>query len=182
MKKLYTLTLAKTTGKQTIARAEEVFTAYIDNDFNNWNTDKTERKKPEIPCEVYELTENMTFAQMFTQPEKMVLTQSQIIEFCTNHKDKLSQDSRYTFFLFKVGEEFFVAFVLVLPDGLYVDVRRFSHDYVWFVENGFRFVLPQMISNPFEPLTLSHSDTVTLESRLKNVEQFMRDNFKGFTI
>ncbi len=37
---------------------------------------------------------------------------------------------------------------------------------------------PVLPSNPFPSLPL-HSD---LESRLKNVEQFLRDNFKGFTI
>src|SRR4051812_34760854 len=125
MKHIHTITLSATKGTQTIARADEVF-SYIDSDFDNWVTDKKGDKTEEMELAVCELTKDMTFKQIFSKPEEMCLSQAQIIEFCQNHKDKLKQDVYSTFFLFKVGSEFFVASVFVRSGAhLEVYVRRF---------------------------------------------------------
>ena len=89
----------------------------------------------------------------------MCLTQAQIVEFCRTEKDKLSQDW-YTFFLFKVGGEFFVAFVYFVVGGqLRVGSYRFSRDGVWNAEYRHRIVVPQLT---LKPLDISPSDSLTL--------------------
>lgn len=170
MKTLHTITLEKTTGKKTIANAINVFTSYIDSDFKNWGTDKKGEKTKEMNLAVCELTENMTFAQMFPKPEEMSLSQEQIVDFCVNHKDKLRQDGYATFFLFKVDSEFFVAIVHVLSDGLNVHVRRLSLGHVWIAECRYRLVFPQLTLENLDQ-TLSPSESLTLESAIKLVKE-----------
>lgn len=168
MKKLHTITLEKTTGTKTIAEAKDVF-AYIDSDFKNWNTNKKGKKTVDMSLAVCELTENMMFTQMFPKPEDMCVSQEQIIEFCKEHKDKLQQDW-YTFFLFKVNSEFFVADVDVRSGGLRVYVHRFSSDSVWYAECRRRFVIPQLALETLDQ-TLRPSDTMTLESTIEFVKK-----------
>lgn len=175
-----TITIQKK-KEQTIANATDVF-YYIDSDFKNWKTDKISKLKNGSTLVVHDITENKTFAQIFTDPEKMWLSQGQIIEFCRSHKDELSKNW-YTFFLFKVGDDFFVARVVVNSGGfLYADVYRFSNDSVWDAGRGRRVVIPQLIPKPLDKETLSPLEILTLESRLKNVEQFLREHFNHFTI
>ncbi len=164
-------TISEYPKAQVIADAKDVF-IYIDSDFKNWHTDKTMETKNGNTLYVYEQTEDATFAQIFTEPEKMWLSQEQIIEFCRNHKNDLSP-SWYTFFLFKVDSKFFVAYVDVYPGGLYVRVYEFSYDDVWLAEFGNRFVLPQLISKPLDsdPLKLCHCDT--LKKRVKALEDMI---------
>lgn len=164
-KKITTIEMPETVGKKVIATASDVF-AWIDSDFKDWNTQKnplTGRHAQNL--DVMELTKDSTFAQIFTDPENMRLTQEQIIEFCKNHKEDLSQWC--TFFLFKANNEFFVARVDVRGGGLDVDVYRFSHAYVWYAEFRRRFVIPQLTPSPLEFETLGHSDSLTLESAIK---------------
>ena len=75
----------------------------------------------------------------------LCLTQPQIIHFVEKHKKWLRTDGYGTFFLFKVGEELFVAYVYFDGYGrLKVFVYRFSFDYVWYAGCGHRVVVPQL--------------------------------------
>lgn len=151
--------LIKTIQQKYIADAKDVFTSYVDNDFRNWNTNKGDE------LAVCELTEDMTFEQMFKKPDEMVLTQQQIIDFCKNHKEFLRKGGRATFFLFKVGEKFFVASVLVNSDGLSVDVLRFEHGYVWDAGDVLRVVVPQLALKHLDIQPLELSNLVTLSGQ-----------------
>lgn len=155
--------------KQCIADANDVF-SYIDSDFRNWKTNKLVESKNGDILVVHELTEDETFAQMFTDPEKMWLSQSQIIEFCQNRKSELSE--WYTFFLFKVSNEFFVAYVLAYPDGyLNAHCRRFSDGIVWYAEHRYRIVIPQLTLKTSEPKTPSDFDSLTISNLEKRIEK-----------
>lgn len=170
MKKLNTITLSETKGNKTIARADDLFT-WIDSDFENWGTDKKEKKTESIELAVCEITSDATFAHLFTKPEEMSLTQSQIIEFCTNHKDKLRADGYATFFLFKVGTEYFVADVDIRSGGLlHAYVRRFSRARVWRAGFRHRIVIPQLALKTLDldPQTLG--TFVALEQRIAELE------------
>jgi len=146
--------IPKTTGKETIANSKLFY--YIDSDFKNYGADELGEKQPATDLAVCELTEDMTFKQMFTKPDEMALTQSQILEFIEDNKDKLRQDGYSTFFLFKSKGNFFVAGVGVRSVGLSVRVYRFENDGVWGAAGRHRMVVPQ--------LTLKYlSDTETLE-------------------
>ena len=135
-------------GTETLADAKDVFPSGIDGDFEKWGTNKAGIATKEQAVDVHELVKDRTFAQMFgslgTDLDKLCLTQAQIKNFCKQHANWLRQGGYVTLFLFKVGEEFFVAHVYVYSDGLSVDVDRFEHRHVWRAEHLRRMVVPQL--------------------------------------
>lgn len=154
-------------GSKTIARADEVFTSYIDSDFENYGTDKKGVKTEAAPLAVLEIEKDGTFKEIFESfgnPEELVLSQEQIIKFCEDHKDKLRQGGYGTFFLFKTNEEFFVAGVHVDSDGLSVRAHRFSVGGVWGAEYRRRVVVPQLT---LKNLDSGHSDSLTLSRAIE---------------
>jgi hypothetical protein len=155
-----------TKGTQTIARAKDVFTGYIDSNFLNWNTGTASMDTQESNVEVHDLEKNGTFIDMFGENPNC-LTQSQIIEFCKNNKEELSE--YYTFFPFKEDDKFFVASVLFGSGWLGVGVSHFSDDNVWHAEYRHRFVIPQLNPSDTQDFSLRPLETLTLESALKMV-------------
>ena len=156
----------KACGKDTIARADDVF-SYIDSDFENWNMDNKQPKTQETEMAVLEIDRDGTFKEIFGKPNlDKCLTQTQIIEFCKSHKDQLRDDGYANLFIFKEQSEFFVARVRLSSGGaLEVSVYRFSRDCVWGAEYRHRIVVPQLALKYFEadPLTLSPSVSEAIE-------------------
>jgi hypothetical protein len=136
-----------TDGKVTIAQSTEVFKFWLDPDFKNWNLDNPQVSTKETPVQVYEMTKDANFKTMFgtlnEDLNKLCLTQSQIVDFCKNHKDRLHPNWA-TFFLFKEDNQYFVALVYVRSDGLGVCVFRFGRADVWGGERALRLVVPQL--------------------------------------
>ncbi len=120
--------LKPTTGDRIIGTAKTTFRSYIDPDFKGWGLNVKSTPTKETAVQVYEQIKDGTFAQIYggfgENLDRLCLTQDQIIDFCENNSDWLS-DNFWPRFLFKVGEEFFVARVRVSPGGLRVGVRRF---------------------------------------------------------
>lgn len=142
--------IGATSGAKTIASATDVFTWGIDPDFKNWGLDIPSEAKPETPIKVYEMVQDSDFKTIFgsfgRNPNALCLTQEQIISFVRDHKKWLRTGGYATFFLFKLGGEFFVAFVFLdsyeRPD---VDAYRFSCDVVWNAGIRHRIVVPQTL-------------------------------------
>lgn len=168
--------LSKPKSNYNIADAKDVFN-YIDSDLEDLKTNEEYKEVSiKIVLEIKQLTENSTFAQIFSEPEKMYLSQEQIIEFCRTNKAELSKSVWYTFFLFKVYDKFFVAGVGVGSDGgLRVRVDRLDDGCVWRAEYGRRVVIPQLtpISLDFHPRILSKLET--LEQKVANIEKILDD-------
>ncbi|MEK7390726.1 MAG: hypothetical protein AAB635_01145 [Patescibacteria group bacterium] len=142
------LTLKPTDGKRTIAKAKNTF-AYINGDFTNYGTDVSGRVCSGMTPVVHEVVEDSTFEQMFgsfsADLDKLCFEQDQIIDFATDHRNWLRIDGHTTFFLFKVGDRFFVADVDLGSDGgLEVYVSPFSDDSVWSGGDRYRVVVPQL--------------------------------------
>ena len=140
------------TGIETLAKAWDVFTGHVDPDFENWDLDMPSDPTPETEVAVYEIEKNGTFAQLFggfgENLDRLCFTQAQIKAFCRNPKSKnwIHPKGWATFFLFKRGDEYFVAGVYRCGDGrLGVGVFRFSYDYVWFAARRDRVVVPQLV-------------------------------------
>lgn len=151
MKKIYTITIPPTTGKELICNATG-FT-YIDSDFKNWGLDKEEQPKEEMKFDVMQLTEDMTFKQMFTNFEKMVMTQEQILA-C----EKQNTESITNFYLIQKNDgEYYVVHAYNPASGRGVGVHRFDSCHVWLAVGTYRLVVPQHV-----PETLGTSDTQTL--------------------
>ena len=115
--------IGATKGTETLASANDVF-SYIDSAFKNWGCDKAEQATPEVAVEVYEQIEDADYPKIFGSVrqnlDRLVLTTPQIKNFVVNHaKDYLLEAEEWTCFrfLFKVGNEFFIADVRVLSDG-----------------------------------------------------------------
>lgn len=144
-----TLEIDETDGKATIAKTKDTFPGWIDRDFENYGTNVRGLATKKTKVTVHEMIRDGTFAQIFhgmsDDLNSLCLTQPQIIQFVQKHKKWLRTDGYGTFFLFKVGEEFFVADVRFGGAGqLRVSVCRFSLDYVWLAAFGHRFVVPQL--------------------------------------
>jgi hypothetical protein len=135
-------------GKALISKAKNTFKSWIDPDFANWKLNETGAATPETLLDVYEMANNATFVQMFSELnsdlDKLVMTQAQIIRFCEKHPTWLRQEGNATFFLTKVNGEYFVVFVYVRAGGLRVGVRRLGGGHVWGASRLRRVVAPQL--------------------------------------
>ncbi|MEI6396510.1 MAG: hypothetical protein WCO48_00310 [Candidatus Taylorbacteria bacterium] len=143
-----TITLKPTDGKETIARAEKVFTWGIDCDFKNWGCDVKSEPTKETNVAVHELIKNGNYQKIFDSlsedSKKLCLPQPQIIQFVKNHHKWLSTDF-WTLFLFEANGELFVARVDLDSDGApKVHVYRFLCGIVWYAEGRSRIVVPQL--------------------------------------
>lgn len=134
-------------GTKTIADSKNIF-SWIDDDFKAYGANTKGVATKETSVDVYEMAKDATFAQMFgslsTDLSTLCLTQEQILNFVAKHRNMLRTEGYGTFFLFKSGEDFFVARVYVCSDGLRVYVRRFEYGRVWSAERSPRLVVPQL--------------------------------------
>jgi hypothetical protein len=137
-------------GTQTIAKSTDVF-SYIDPNFKGYGVNEKSAATKETPIEVYELTKDATFANIYgstgREMDTMCVTQHQILNFIAKHRNWLRTEGYGTFFLFKMNGEFFVAVVGFDGVGsLLVGVRRFGYVDVWGGSGRHRFVIPQLAS------------------------------------
>lgn len=143
------LELDETDGKETIAEAKATFTGYLDSDFKNYGANVPSSATGKMNVTVHKMIKDGTFAQIFggmsDDLNSLCLTQPQIIQFVKKHRKWLRTDGYGTFFLFKVGDEFFVAGVRVFDGGrLMVGAVRLSFAYVWDAGSHRRIVVPQL--------------------------------------
>jgi hypothetical protein len=114
------LVLRPTDGQETLAQAAEVF-RYIDRNFEHWNCNTAGLPTKETLVQVYEMVRDSTLQEMFGSfglpLDSLVLTQAQIKQFTMLYPDWLKRSGNGTFFLFKVGGEFFVSAVYFFSDG-----------------------------------------------------------------
>ncbi len=144
--------IGRTNGTETLASATDMF-SYISPDFKNWGCDKDEQETPEMAVSVYEQIEDATYPKIFGDIDQnldhLVLTTPQIKNFLMNHaKDYFLQTEEWTCFrfLFKLGNEFFVADVRVLADGdRAMRVFRFLDGSVRHAQYRHRIVVPQIL-------------------------------------
>jgi hypothetical protein len=140
--------IGATNGTETLASAHDLF-SYISPDFTNWGCDKVEQDTPEVAVLVYEQIEDATYPEIFGSVDqnfdRLVLTTPQIKSFVVNHAKDYILEAEWTCFrfLFKVGDEFFIADVRVLADGNRdVRVTRFLDASVRHAEYRHRIVVP----------------------------------------
>ncbi len=135
-----------TSGLRRIANAKDVFTHGIDLDFERLGTNKPSGGRLETDVKVFEPYQEATLKQMFMSfgelPDDLCMTEEQIIVFCEKHKDKLHRGRDGNFFLFKLGDEFFVAIVSVMKnDEMYARLRYLKgNGHAWFASQHRLFV------------------------------------------
>lgn len=177
MKTLYKDIKLKEIKRDSLIKDSKLFT-YIDSDFVKYGADiPNKQNTPALLCEVKELTENMTFKQMFDTPDTQWLTQGQILQFIENNKDKLRDGSYATFFLFKSGEDFFVTSVRVSSSGLCVRVYRLGYGPVWDAESRLRLVVPQLETKSLNTKSLSTLESLALTDE-QAIEHLKSNGYK----
>lgn len=139
------LVLNRTDGRETLARATDVF-RYIDSNFKNWGCDVPGPPTKETPVRVYEMKRDSSFKEMFYEfglaLDSLTLTQAQIKQFVTCYPTWLKRGGNGTFFLTKVRGDFFVAAIYFFSDGrLGVRIRPLTLTRVFRAEKRHRVVL-----------------------------------------
>ncbi len=140
--------IGATKGAETLASAHDVFSS-ISSDFKNWGCDKVEQATPEVAVLVYEQVEDADYPKIFgsldQNLDRLVLTTPQIKNFVVNHAKDYLLEAEWTCFrfLFKAGDELFIADVRVLKGGSRaVRVTRFLDGSVRHAEYRHRIVVP----------------------------------------
>ena len=142
-----TIVVGSTTGKEMLAASGEVFPGWLDPNFERWGTNVQSDPTEEAGVEVWEMAEDANFRTMFSSlgdPERLCLTQGQIRKFAAERRDKLHSNGWATFFLFRVGEELFVAGLDDYGRELLAFVYRFGNGYVWCAGDRRRVVVPRL--------------------------------------
>jgi hypothetical protein len=131
-----TIMIAACDGSRYIAKEKGVFKAFIGGLFGSWGLDKRGKSTATTNVSVHEMIKDATFAQMFgslgSDLDKLCLSQHQIVEFCEKQAKWLRADGYATFFLFREGDQFYVARVRVAArGGLYVRVSHHGDAFVY---------------------------------------------------
>lgn len=144
------ITIDPCDGTKTLANDKEVFKAGIDHHLEEWGTNSCSGAIKETCIEIHGLVKDATFEKMFgsfgVSLNKLCLTQHQIIRFCEKYEAlvRTSGIETKTFFLFKVGNQFFVAYARVLHKGLRIHVHRFEFSNPWEARYAPRIAVPQL--------------------------------------
>lgn len=149
LRKLTALALPATTGIRTIVSAKTLFTGYLDKDCMNRGLDVPAFSTPMCLVEVHEMKKGGTFADMFGEfgrtLDDLCLTQDQIVSFVERYFESLGLAGYTMYFLFKKGDEFFVALLdWYAVDNVKMLVGCLADDRVWDAESLNRFVVPQL--------------------------------------
>ena len=133
-------------GKSIIGRNKTLFAAMIDNRFEEWGLNKNSPETPETEVVVCKLQKNATLIEIFAgitlDLEKLVFTQAQVINFCRKYPGWLVKKKFGTFFLIKVGLEYYVVDVCSNADGLMIFSHRLGSDVSW--KKGRHIVIPKI--------------------------------------
>jgi hypothetical protein len=137
------LMLDQMVGSETLGQATDFF-RYIDLNFERWNCNIVGEPTQETPVRAYEMARDSTFQEMFggfgVALDSLALTQAQIKQFAQRYRDWLKKGGNGTFFLFRVGTDFFVAAVYFFSDGR-LGVRGLALDRVFRAQKGHRLVV-----------------------------------------
>lgn len=140
------LALEPEDGAATIGKAYNTFPGGIA-DFTSYGTDVKGKPTERQNVEVHEMVKAADFKAIFTSLsenlDSLCLSQAQIIQFCEKYRDWLRTEGCGTFFLFKVGIEFFVAGVFMFDGAWGVCAYCLSCDFVWRAQRRHRVVVPQ---------------------------------------
>ena len=139
------LVLDSADGQETLCQATDVF-RYIDHNFERWNCNVVGPPSKETAVHVYEMIRNSTFQELFggfgTPLDSLALTQAQIKQFAKHYRVWLQEGGNGTFFLFKVGNESFVAASYFFSDGqLGMRLRRLTLERVFRAQKRHRLVV-----------------------------------------
>lgn len=124
------LFISELTGKELIVNRRDVFFAYIDPKFSDFGLDSPCWPTDAINFRVYELENDLTFLDIFKSLSlnlnKLVFTQSQIVDFCENHRSRLRDEGYALLFLTKRNDEFFVIESDIFSNGYGAEIYRLT--------------------------------------------------------
>lgn len=151
---LQNLILDATDGTETFIKSRRLFDKYFDDDFISMGLDVPSHPTDIAKVSVYEMIEGGTFRQILESLsfdlDILCLTQGQILVFLKNHWSHLRTHDERNVFLFKRGEDFFIAFVDMEDDGsMGIDfIDLFMAIKYWSLDEAFNVIVPQLDTLP----------------------------------
>lgn len=126
------LTIPACSGDRMLREIKGTLNSCNGSVFDCYQPEGNSRATNEISVEVYELTESVTLARMFTSLsfnlEALSLTENQIVIFTEKYLNWLQFDVMTTLFLFKNGSNFFVANVYTATSGSRIKIDLYPLD------------------------------------------------------
>ena len=135
-----------TDGERIISGSRSLFDGYLDGNFCYWGLDiKSVPTKEQIVWS-YKIIKNGTMSDFFHKRssnfDDVCLTQSQIISFVEKYRDWFRVDNQLTFFCFKVGKHFFIAYVCLRSEGIDIYVDNLLNGRIWDARANYRIISP----------------------------------------
>lgn len=138
--------LGATDGQANVYDSREVFKSFVDDDFKWWKLNQPGLAAPKTSLRVGEVIGNVSLKRIFlglwSDIDRLVMTQNQIVRFCQEHPQWLRANGYSTYFLTKLGAEYFVVRVNSRSDGLCAFVFRLEDENVRSGDNLNRVVFP----------------------------------------
>ena len=148
-----TVVMEALNGKISMSIMKKIFKGGMEMSLQNYIQSKPNRATVETLLEVRELIENATLAKIFTKIScdlnKIAMSMAQIVCFCEKHSNFLREEGYATFFLTRIGNEFFVIFVCQENRGLSAGMKRIDFLPQCFAESKHRVVTPRIESVNF---------------------------------
>ncbi len=144
------LVLDATDGTETFIRSKHLFDKYFDEEYQSMGLDAPSLPTAATKVSVYEMIEGGTFKQVFESLsfdlDTLCLTQGQTLLFLKNHWSHLRSHDERNAFLFKRGDDYFVAFVDMENNGSmgidFIDLSlALKH---WTLDEAFNVIVPQL--------------------------------------
>ncbi len=165
------INLEATDGSRFISEAEPTFKDKIEENFKRYNLGKKSIPTEKTLVSVYESTKPGTgqefFKRFFVKLDELVLTQNQIIDFCEKHPSLLCQNG-VTLFLIKEYYKYFIVWVKIHSNGLWVNVHHFNHENI-FVSHHYIVVPTQFRREEIFKLPLMETSHLELISSDKEI-------------
>lgn len=124
-----------------------------------------------FPMVVREITEDMTFAEMFIRLtggnlEKAVVAQKNIISICEEQSNNLCEKGSAAIFLTMVQEEYLVLVVDITSDGLRASWYPFGDSGKWLASYHHRVIVPNFSITEFNSSLASSFRPILLDKEL----------------
>lgn len=145
------LTLSSVAGDTTIVGSADVFSGWIDGDFQSVDVADSRKRRPKISVDIYRLVTGGRMSEIISgfgrkKVAKLCLAQSHIVEFCRTHAHRLRQcaDGYGTFFLLNTGDKIIVPYVFRHSSGFKICAGSLSDPFYWTAIGKRQFVVAHL--------------------------------------
>ena len=115
-------------------------------DYLNWDHQQKCQPTPAITVDIFKFLTTANFSKIFhtigSDIDKAVMTQSQIVRFCTLYPRQVSVRGNKSIFLTEMNGELFPVEIFWTNSGLMALIDKFDCETIWSPKNEIRIVCP----------------------------------------